>query len=483
MESAPGSGNRPWRVERHGLEVIPERERVGTVWDLFWIWFAANLGILGVLYGAIVVGFRLNLVQDLLVIGLGSLSFVLVGYFSVAGRDGAAPMMTLSRAVFGTYGNLLPTTVSWVSLLGWEAVTVAVATMALTGLLGGLIPLPGPALALAALGVVAALVVAFGLLGQATLVVVQRWAGYVFGALTLLVAALLLPGTHWAALAHRPPGPFATGVLPALSIVVAGTSLSWCNTAADYSRYIPRQTPAGRIVLGTTAGAALPLLGLMLTGLLLATRAPQLAAAANPIAAIGQALPAWMTVPYLVTAVAGLVVEADLSLYSSGLNLLNLMVPVQRYKSVVVDAATMVGGTVYLVLLAPDFLGPFESFLILLGIGLAAWAGVFLVDQAWLRQARGGYPEHLLCAGDGPSPPAAGRRVATDAVTAWLAGVAAGLACTSSPLFNGPLAHGPFAGSSLELAVAFGTSGAILILWALGRRLAATRAPQRAAGA
>jgi len=97
----------------------------------------------------------------------------------------------------------------------------------------------------------------------------------------------------------------------------------------------------------TLLGGATPLIVLMLIGVLLATHESSLATAANPIGVIQAALPAWAAVPYLIAAAGGLIVEADLSLYSSGLNLLNMFVPLERYKTVVIDAVIMVLGTVF----------------------------------------------------------------------------------------------------------------------------------------
>ena len=47
------------------------------------------------------------------------------------------------------------------------------------------------------------------------------------------------------------------------------------------------------------SGAALPLLLLMLTGILLTAQIPDLASSENPISAIGKLLPSWMAIPYL----------------------------------------------------------------------------------------------------------------------------------------------------------------------------------------
>ena len=454
------AGNRPWQVETNGVNRIADTERAGKPADLFWVWFAANIGILAIVYGGLILSFGLNFIQGLAVILLGSASFFLVGAFSVAGRDGGAPMMTLSRAVFGIWGNVAPNLVSWVSLVGWETITVITGTFALMALFGMVLPLGTAPLAILSMVVMLGLTIVVGLLGQATLVVIQTWASYIFGALTLLVLALLIPGIHWHTLLARPAGPWLSGFVPALTIVIAGTGLSWANAAADYSRYLPRQMRSAQIVWASALGGALPLIALMTTGLLVATHDPSIATASNPISAIQSALPPWAAVPYLIAAAGGLVAEADLSLYSSGLNLLNMFVPWPRYKTVLIDAAIMVLGTVYVVLVAQNFFGPFESFLVLLGVGLAAWAGTFLAHQLWRRQdPENPYPDAWLY---GSAGRAGG--VSWPAVTAWGAGIAVGLSFTSSPLFHGPFAYGIFASSSLEVVFAFIVSGLLLLI-------------------
>ncbi len=442
--------NRPWQVETNGINKIPDPLRTGRVRDLFWIWFAANIGILGVVYGAVILSFGLNFLQSLLVIILGTASFFLVGILSVAGRDGGAPMMTLSRKVFGIYGNILPNIVSWLSLLGWETITVITGTFALSALFEIYWHASYIVLSVVAMVIMLLCIVAASLLGQATLVIIQTWASYIFGALTLLIIALIIPDTHWNTLLTRPEGPWLTGFLPALSIVMAGTGLSWVNAAADYSRYLPKRTKPMSIVWAAALGGGIPLVILMVVGVLLATRVPSLATSANPIAVIRNALPPWAAVPYLITAAAGLVVEGDLSLYSSGLNLLNMFIPIERYKTVVIDALIMTAGTMYVVLIAQNFLGPFESFVTLFGIGLASWAGIFLADQ-WSDKTVRNYPQELLF----PQAKDSRGKVRWPALLAWIMGIAVGILFTTSPFFSGPLARGIFADSSFELIFAF----------------------------
>ena len=88
-------------VETVGLDVIAEADRKGKPADLFMPWFAANISVLGISWGAWVLGFGLSLVQALLISVVGlTLSFLLCGLVAIAGKRGSAPTLVLSRAAF-----------------------------------------------------------------------------------------------------------------------------------------------------------------------------------------------------------------------------------------------------------------------------------------------------------------------------------------------------------------------------------------------
>ena len=461
-EQELATADQVWSIEKHGIEPIGTDERHGNAFELFWVWFAANIGILGIVYGGILAGSGLNLWQSILVALLApTISFALVGILSVAGKWGGAPTLTLSRASFGTRGNLAPTLISWLSLIGWETISVITATYALLGLinLAG-IPANTP-WTIISLVVIALLVISIGLLGHATLVWIQQAATWIFGALTLVVVVFLLQRTNWSTILAAHAGPWDSGVLATLSIICAGTGISWVNVGADYTRYLPHVVKGRAITGWSVLGATLPLFVLILTGRLLASNMADLASSSNPVSLIGSALPPWMAIPYLITAIGGLVTGADLSIYSSGLNLLALGVRMKRYQTVLIDGVLMIAGSIYVMLIAQNFIGPFESFLELLAVFLTTWAAVFLVDM-WLRRQ---YDSAGL-AQTGP-----GSRyfytggVSWTACIAWLAGILVGLALTVSPWFNGPLAYGIFAASSLGYFIGFIVSA--LVYWIL----------------
>ena len=82
------------------------------------------------------------------------------------------------------------------------------------------------------------------------------------------------------------------------------------------------------------------------------------------------------------------------------MNLLTLGVKIPRYQSVVFDGALMLIGNIYILFFAPDFFGPFQGFLITLGVLLAAWSAIFLVDL-WRYRWPDGYAERELYDPDG----------------------------------------------------------------------------------
>ena len=129
--------DRVWSIETNGINAIPDAERHGRPIELFWIWFAANISILGMFYGlALVTFYGLDLTQALAAGVLGTvISFTLVGLISLAGKRGGAPTLTLSRAPFGVVGNALPTVVSYLALVGWETILVALASLAAQAIL------------------------------------------------------------------------------------------------------------------------------------------------------------------------------------------------------------------------------------------------------------------------------------------------------------------------------------------------------------
>lgn len=373
-------------VEQRGIEPVPLEERNGNPLELFWVWFAANISVLGLPLGVSLIALGLNVPQALFAAVIGSAgSFAVVGIISIAGRNGAAPSLTLSRAMFGTRGNIGPTFVSLVSRLGWETVNTATAALAFVTFCSycfGTAETAAKAPVVAIAGVVGfvALTVAVSVLGHAAILVVQKWATWIFGVLNLLVAAFLLGQVDFSALVSE-TGAEPARVLTGVGIIAAGTGIGWANSGADMARYQRPSVKAAALVVSAAAGAGIPLVIMIGMGSLVGGSNSVVLASPNPMEAIRQTLPGPVAAIYLIASIVGLLLSNHLSVYSAGLTTLTLGIRIRRVWAVVVDVAVTTTGATLFLLVATGFYGPFVAFISILAIPISAWIGIFLVDM------------------------------------------------------------------------------------------------------
>lgn len=374
---APGLG-----VELNGLNTIHESERKGRPRDLFWPWFGANVSVFGLSYGSFLLGFGISFWQATIVGIVGIvISFLFCGFIALAGKRGSAPTMVLSRAVFGVEGNRVPSVLSWLLTVGWETVLTALAVLATATVFTQLGWEGGVATKVVALIVVAALIIAGGVIGFHLIMRMQMVITIVTGVLTVLYIVLVLGHIDLGAVSALPAGD-VPHVVGGFVFMLTGFGLGWVNAAADYSRYLPRSARSAGVVGWTTFGSSLAPVILLVFGILLAGSSEKLstAIAADPIGALASLLPTWFLVPFVIVAVLGLVGGAVLDIYSSGLALLSAGLRAPRYVAAGIDGVIMTAGAVYVVFFANDFLGPFQGFLITLGVPIAAWCGIFIAD-------------------------------------------------------------------------------------------------------
>ncbi|NOU70341.1 allantoin permease [Paenibacillus sp. LMG 31458] len=435
---------------------IPNAERTGSPKELFFIWFAGNIGILGVVMGALIVGYKLSFIQSIMAAVIGALSFGLVGYLSISGLKAGGTTFVLSRAAFGVKGNYIPNLLGWLSLVGWLAVNVVTGTLTLMSLFGIFGLGQSGVLMVISLAVFVLLILASSLFGQNMLVKIQTFFTYVFGALTFLILIILIPKTDWTALLSMSNGDWLGSFLPAISIIVAGTGISWSIAAADYSAYQNPVHSAKKVFASVTVGAFIPLFLIMGVGILLSTSVPDLVSSSNPIEAIGQALPKWMTVLYFITAIGGLIPQCIISLKSARVNLETLNIRVGNATAISIHALIMILIPIYVLFFSEDFLWNFQLFLGILGIGLASWAASFMFDYILLRR-KAGYDAALL-------DHTTGKSLNYNGIFSWLAGIIVGFLFTNSPFFNGPFAKGIFKDSSLGVLMAFAASAIVTII-------------------
>ncbi|KPC59749.1 purine-cytosine permease family protein [Streptomyces chattanoogensis] len=395
----PGAHASARTVERNGIDPVPESERHGTPRSLFWPWAASGLSLLCIAYGIYLMGLGLGPWQAIATGTIGYvLSFVLVGLISIAGARTGAPTMAIGRVSFGLQGNKLPTLFSYVSNVGWETVLVALSSLGGAAILARVSPgafaradgtTPTTAAQALCFGVTAVSVVVVGIFGHALIMKVQKYLTAAITAMTVVYMVLMADRIDPSALGGGRPGDLGTfigGIVFAMTLL----GLGWVNCAADYSRYLPR-TSSGRAITGwTTLGGVLAPVVLLVFGVLLNAGDPELAqaAAADPVGALAAELPTWFLVPYLLTAIGGFASGAIMDIYSSGMSMLALGVPVRRHFAVLVDGVLMAVGGWYVLFVSPSFFATFQAFLSIIGVAMAGWTAVFLVEQ-WRRRRTG----------------------------------------------------------------------------------------------
>src|SRR5450755_695968 len=205
---APGPTElRPLQIEVNGINVITDAERKGHPRDLFWPWFAANVSVLGLSYGAFVLGFGISFAQALVagIIGI-VVSFLLCGFIAVAGKRGSAPTMVLSRAAFGVRGNKLPSVISWLLTVGWETVLIILATLATATVFERLGWGGGTTTKVIALIIVTALTIFGGVMGFDLIMRMQSVITVVTAILTVAFIVLVADKIHWHTVAHLRSG-------------------------------------------------------------------------------------------------------------------------------------------------------------------------------------------------------------------------------------------------------------------------------------
>ncbi|MCW2902081.1 MAG: cytosine or purine or uracil or thiamine or allantoin permease [Streptosporangiaceae bacterium] len=437
------AGNRAFEVEQHGIDHIPDNDRRGRPFDLFWIWFGANVIFTYVIDGAIIVGFGLGFWAALAVILVGNVFYVLVGLCSVPGARAGTATLVVSRSAFGVLGNAPAAFLSWLTAVGWEAVNIVIGALSLYEIFQELGADGGTTWKVVALAAIVVLTFGVAVLGHATITLLNKVFSYLLGIGTLALGILVLPKIDL----HAHPAlaaPSHTGAWLLALVVMAAAPFSWVNTGADYSRYLPRRTSARQITLWTTLGGAIPAVIITVFGAAAATATDM----SDPVAGLKAILPNWFFVVYLAVIVGGTITNNFLNTYSSGMSLLALGLKAKRWQAVLVDSVIGTALSAY-ALFVFDFTNSFTSFLSLMVLWIAPWCGIYLADMA-LR--RGHYDVVALHSRGGRYWY---RRGFNPVALGWFAaGIVLAALFASSAIYSGPLT-GLVGGGDISIFVGF----------------------------
>ena len=365
-----------FKIEQRGIDLIPDAERKMKPSGLFWLWTGAIFNVEFFFYGTLIMIFGLSVGQAVAAILIGNLLYVLLGFASLQGPKTGTTSFMVSRAPFGQNGNRLVALFNWATQVGFEieGIYFVVATVILLFSLHGS-SLNTPA-KYGVIIIAALLQMVVPLLGHATITKVLRYLSYVFIVFFAVLAGFTFNRLHLSTF-HQKPATLAVWTT-ALVLIISTGGLGWTENGNDYSRYLPRSTRGSSTFWAATLGGAIPSIILELLGVFAFT------VTSKPvgIAQIGvpQSFPSWFVTPFLIFSVFQLLAINTIDMYSSGVTLQALGVPVRRWGAVIIDTVVCAVVTAYIVFGTQSFYGYFSAFLLYIVMWLAPWFGILMTD-------------------------------------------------------------------------------------------------------
>lgn len=248
-------------IEQHAIDVIPDRERHGTIRQQGVFWFLSNTQTLSVAVGFTGIALGLSVWTTILAVILGNaFGTIFMALHASQGPRLGLPQMIQSRAQFGYRGVILPLFLALLTYLIFAVVDTVIIAQGLHSIFGWNTYLVGIVIAVAAV-----LLAVYGYDWLHRAFRVLFWASLpLWGILTVGIITGHAGGTA---------APHATFGWIAFLIVFTATAsnnISYAPVVSDYSRYLPRSTPFGKVFTAVFAGAFLSLTWLAAIGAWLA---------------------------------------------------------------------------------------------------------------------------------------------------------------------------------------------------------------------
>lgn len=460
---APASARVTPVIEIRSIDYVPPRERHGKVWHQGPFWFTGNFVLTTMVTGFIGPSLGLSVGWSVLAATLGAMFGTLFMCFHAnQGPTMGMPQMIQSRAQWGSRGAIFPFAAVVFVYIGFNVFDVILAKQGLSTVL--------PAPDAVWYPILIAISVLIAVVGYDLMMVVQRWLTYllivVFGILTVRAAVTLNLG---ATVPHG--GSFVWTAFLIQFAAAAGYQISYAVYVSDYSRYLPEDTPASRVIWWTYLGAAGSAVWLMALGSMLgsALRSPDAVASVRQIG--NGMLTGFGTFTVIVSAIA-LITIMSVNAYgamltsASGVDAFRPVRPTVRLRVVGIVAISVVVFVVALAIPA-SYLGSFNNFVLLMLYFLVPWTAVNLVDFYFVRHGHYAILEIF-------SPSGMYGRWAWRGLTAYFVGLAAMVPFISLTFYTGPAAQA-LGGADVSFAVGLAVAGGLYFLFSRGLDLTAER--------
>ena len=367
------------QIEQRSIEFIPESERHGSVRSLFSLWFSANSHMTTVVTGALAIQLGLNLWQGIIAILLGNaIGGIFMALQSAQGPKLGIPQMIQSRAQFGVIGAVLPLIIVTLMYIGFFAGSSVLGAQALSSAFS--LPINGGIILLSIVTCV------ITILGYDIIHKLERYFAILFAIVFLFVTfeifRLPLPASSWDP-SHFDLGPFLLTIS-----LVATWQLTYAPYVADYSRYLPSDTPSSKTFGYSYAGTVIGTVWMMSLGVFLTAAIPKFLnnASAGLVKLVG---PQFGIIMYLVI-ILGVIGVNVLNLYGAFMSVTTTLEVFTKLKGTTkarfwLVFSTAIVGTFLAVWGHGNFLENFENLILLLSYFMVPWTAINLVDYYLLR--------------------------------------------------------------------------------------------------
>lgn len=430
MSNQTAQPSRTAGIEKHSIDYVPLSERHGKVWHQGPFWFTGNFVLSTLVVGFVGPTLGLSVFWTIVAVVFG----VVVGTFFMAFHANQGPRMGLpqmiqSRAQFGSRGAILPLLATVFVYVGFIIFGLVFATESLNTVLPGNKFFWYPVL-----GIIA---VVIAIIGHDLLHFIQRWMAYVmvvaFGIFTVLAIV------HFQGATPVLAGGFSFEGVIAMFSIAAGYQISYAVYVSDYSRYLPENTPASKVIGWTFLGAALSAIWLMALGALLASylKAPE---AVHSLVDVGNGvIPLFGTILILVS-IPSQIGIMSINAYGAMLTSATAVDGFTK-RGIGTGKRTRIAGVVTVMVIAvaialilpDDYLNSFNNFLLLMLYFLVPWTAVNLVDFYFVRKGNYAITEIF-------NPAGLYGRWGWRGLTSYIVGLLAMVPFMSVTFFTGPVA-------------------------------------------
>jgi nucleobase:cation symporter-1, NCS1 family len=372
-----------FHVEQHGVDFIPESERWAKPRDIAGMWAGASVQVEYFIYGAILMTFGFTFYQALSLIIIGNLSYFLLGLASLQGPQTGTTVFAINRAAYGPNGGRPISFFNWITQIGFEVegLILIVGAGLVLDIKAGFSPGDATKVIFVILAVIIQGILPF--LGHSTIIKSLRALIIPFVILFAVVLGFTVAHANLHGVAH--PADWQT-YMEGLAFTIALSGLGWTECGNDYTRYCPSNTSKPGIVGWVFVGTAVPEILIMTLGAAVGTFIFKIGTGAGGFLPFAHqsAIPAWFVVVFLIFAVVQLFAINSLDMYSSGVTLQALGVPVKRYQAVLIDCVVALGVTMYAIFSA-SFTTYLEDFVDVVIVWIAPWFAIFMVDWVLRR--------------------------------------------------------------------------------------------------